>query len=144
MNHLAFTPYSATAGGVLIALGLGGMLLGSGRLAGITGVVAGLLRPVPGDRLWRALFVGGMVLGGLLAFVLLPGAFDAHPARSPLLLGAAGLLVGVGTRLANGCTSGHGICGNARLARRSIVATLTFMATGSIAAIAAAHLGWRS
>src|SRR4051812_30755125 len=117
-----FTPYSALAGGALIALGLGGMLLGAGRIAGVSGIFAGVLRGEKGDFLWRLAFVGGMVAGTILLSRFLPGAFDTvAPYPLPLVAGA-GVLVGLGTRLSNGCTSGHGLCGNSRLSKRSIVA----------------------
>lgn len=136
-----FTPVQSLLGGVLIALGLGGMLLGYGRVSGISGVLAGVVRHERGDTAWRLFFVAGVVLAGLVATLVAPSLFDRGAQRAwPLLIGA-GLLVGVGTRLANGCTSGHGVAGNARLSRRSIVATLTFMAVGSATAIAAARLG---
>jgi uncharacterized membrane protein YedE/YeeE len=100
-------------------------------VAGISGIVGGLVHPAPGDLGWRALFVGGLLFGGLLAALALPAAFPA--ARVSWATAAlAGLLVGVGTRLANGCTSGHGVCGVSRLSLRSIAATATFIATGAV------------
>lgn len=121
----------ALAGGALIGLSASLMLAFNGRVAGISGIVGGLVHPAPGDLGWRALFVGGLLFGGLLAALALPAAFPA--ARVSWATAAlAGLLVGVGTRLANGCTSGHGVCGVSRLSLRSIAATATFIATGAV------------
>lgn len=121
----------ALAGGALIGLSASLMLAFNGRVAGISGIVGGLVHPAPGDLGWRALFVGGLLFGGILAALALPAAFPA--ARVSWATAAlAGLLVGVGTRLANGCTSGHGVCGVSRLSLRSIAATATFIATGAV------------
>ena len=124
-----FTPTSALAGGALIGLGASALLFFAGRIAGISGVVGGLLRPEPGEWGWRAAFVGGLLVGGVGLAFLLPGAI-ATPPRPYASLAAAGLLVGFGARLGRGCTSGHGVCGISRLSSRSIVATATFVATG--------------
>ncbi len=124
-----FTPGVALAGGVLIGGAAAMLLLLNGRVAGISGVIGGLLRPVRGDLAWRAAFVLGLVAApGLYAlFAALPRSrIDASWA----LLVVAGLLVGVGTRYGSGCTSGHGVCGLARLSPRSLAATLVFMAAG--------------
>lgn len=118
-------------GGALIGLAAAMMMLFHGRIAGISGIVGGLLT---GDRsLWRGVFVAGLVAGGALWFMVQPEAFSMQIDRSYGALAAAGVLVGVGTRMGNGCTSGHGVCGIARTSRRSLVATLTFIATGAIA-----------
>jgi uncharacterized membrane protein YedE/YeeE len=121
------------AGGLLIGAGAALLLLAEGRVAGISGVVGGLLRPRPGSVAWRVWFLAGLIGGGAL-FALARGAQPLAPARAPLLV-ASGLLVGFGTRLSGGCTSGHGVCGVGRLSRRSIVATLIFMATGALAVL---------
>jgi uncharacterized protein len=126
-----FTPISAFIGGLLVGLGATAMLLFNGKVAGISGIFAGVLRPVKADSLWRTCFIGGLVVGGLILRCLLPNAFDFGILRSLGALTVAGLLVGFGTRLGNGCTSGHGVCGVARLSIRSIAATMTFMATGA-------------
>src|SRR5262249_51457466 len=136
-------PIQSLLGGVLIALGLGGMLVGYGRISGISGVLAGVIRRPRGDFAWRAWFLAGILLAALVATLIVPSRFDRFPMRSWPLLVAAGLLVGFGPRLSNGCTSGHGICGTSRLSRRSIVATVTFLAIASLTAVAAAHLGVR-
>jgi uncharacterized protein len=116
------------------------MLLFNGKVAGISGIFAGVLRPVKADTLWRACFIGGLFAGGLVLRWLLPTAFDFGTVRSMGALTVAGLLVGFGTRLGNGCTSGHGVCGVARLSARSIAATATFMAAGSAVVYLVNHL----
>ena len=135
-----FTPLSALIGGVLIGLSASAMLLFNGKVAGISGIFAGTLRPVKADTLWRAFFIGGLLVGGLILRGLLPHAFDFGIIRSLGALTVAGLLVGFGTRLGNGCTSGHGVCGVARLSVRSITATATFMATGTAVVYLVNHL----
>jgi uncharacterized membrane protein YedE/YeeE len=134
----SFTPVSALAGGALIGVAATVLLFFSGRVAGISGVLAGVLRPAPGQWRWRAAFLVGLLAGGAALAVTSPGALGASP-RSGVALGLAGLLVGFGARLGGGCTSGHGICGLSRLSRRSLVATLTFITTG-IATVAVARL----
>ncbi|MFM2248433.1 MAG: hypothetical protein RL071_4508 [Pseudomonadota bacterium] len=124
----AFGP--ALAGGVLIGLSTALLLLLTGRIAGISGVLGGLLTPRAGDIGWRAAFVGGLLLAGAGAALLAPAALGAPLARAPVFIVVAGLLVGFGTRLGNGCTSGHGVCGISRGSPRSLASVLTFMATG--------------
>lgn len=123
-------------GGVLIGLSAAAILLFFGKVAGISGIVAGIMRAESGDRVWRMCFVAGMLAGGALLRVLRPEAVQFDVARSAPTIVAAGLLVGFGTRLGSGCTSGHGVCGVARGARRSITATLTFMAAGMLTVLA--------
>ena len=135
-----FSPISSFVGGVLIGLSASGMLLFNGKVAGISGILAGVLRPVKADTLWRTCFIGGLVVGGLILRALVPEAFDFGTVRSMGALTVAGLLVGFGTRLGNGCTSGHGVCGVARLSTRSIAATATFLATGAAVVYAVNHL----
>ncbi|MDD2878597.1 MAG: YeeE/YedE family protein [Acidiphilium sp.] len=120
-----FTPGLSLAGGLLLGVSSGLLWLGIGRIAGISGIVGGVIQRV--ERGWRLAFIAGMVLAGILArlFGLAPAI---HLDRSDPLLIGAGLLVGVGTALGGGCTSGHGICGLSRLSPRSIAATATFMA----------------
>jgi uncharacterized membrane protein YedE/YeeE len=127
-----FTPFASLCGGILIGLSASAMLLLDGRIAGISGILAGVLRPIDGDTVWRVCFLGGLVAGGLLLRVLLPSAFDFGLIRPYRMLIIAGLLVGFGTRLSSGCTSGHGICGVCRLSPRSLAATVTFIATGAL------------
>ncbi len=126
-------------GGLLIGLSAAMLMLFSGRVAGISGIVGGLLfNRDPADALWRKLFVVGLLLGPLLLT-----AFAGAPAVSLptgwLALGLGGVLVGFGTRLGNGCTSGHGVCGMARFSKRSIIATLTFMAFGFLTVFVLRH-----
>jgi hypothetical protein len=127
MEIVNFTPYAALAGGALIGLGSTLLMLANGRIAGISGIAGGLLQPAPGEIGWRVAFLVGLILGP--AAVGLAGGVVPVPTFQTDTLGmiAAGLLVGFGTRLGAGCTSGHGVCGLARLAPRSLVATLTFM-----------------
>jgi uncharacterized membrane protein YedE/YeeE len=125
----AFTPVAALAGGALIGLAAALFVMLNGRIAGISGILSGLLRPAPGDVAWRAAFIGGLVVAPVvygLCFGLPAVRIDAG---YPLLV-TAGLLVGIGTRYGAGCTSGHGVCGLSRLSPRSLVATLVFMAAG--------------
>jgi uncharacterized membrane protein YedE/YeeE len=128
----------ALLGGALLGLGGALLLLSNGRLAGISGIVGGLFQPARGEWGWRAMFVLGLVGGGAVFAALQPAAF--MPARGPLpLLVVAGIVVGFGSRLGGGCTSGHGVCGLSRLSKRSIVGTVTFMLTG-IATVALVYL----
>ena len=124
---------SAVAGGVLIGLAASLLLLAKGRIAGVSGMVAGLLPPERAewpDRLW---FLAGLFSSGVVAMWIAPQLIGASP-RSSAWLGAAGLLVGAGTRLAGGCTSGHGVCGISRFSPRSIVATAVFVACAMLTA----------
>ena len=129
IDWIAFTPWASLAGGVLIGIAAAMFVLLNGRVAGVSGVLGGLLRPARGDVAWRIAFVLGLVaapavyvLGTALPLPTINAGFGA--------LALAGLLVGVGTRYGSGCTSGHGVCGLARLSPRSLVATLTFMGAG--------------
>ena len=137
MNATAFL--APLFGGVLIGLAAFSLLLFEGRIAGISGMLAGLLSP--GERSFRVVFLGGLVAGGFVASLVWPHAFGAPMLHAPVLVVASGLVVGVGTQLGGGCTSGHGICGIGRLSKRSIVATMTFMGTGAVAALAVRLLG---
>ncbi len=124
-----FTPLSAAVGGALIGLAAVLLMLLAGRVAGISGILSGCLATGNGDRGWRLAFLGGLILAPLTGAV---AGYGLTAPRMPASLGvivAAGLLVGFGTRLGGGCTSGHGICGIARLSPRSITATAMFMAT---------------
>lgn len=133
-----FTPWPALAGGMLIGLAAAAFVLLNGRIAGISGILGGLLRPARGDMAWRIAFIAGLA-GAPLAY----GLFAALPAvridAGGPALAAAGLLVGLGTRYGAGCTSGHGVCGLARLSPRSLVATLSFMAAGFAAVYVIRH-----
>jgi uncharacterized membrane protein YedE/YeeE len=123
----------ATLGGALIGGASALLLLAHGRIAGISGITAGVIAPETTDRSWRLAFVGGLLLAGALAALLVPSAIGASP-RGTVGLVIAGLLVGIGTRLGSGCTSGHGICGLSRGSKRSLLAVMTFMFTGAITA----------
>ena len=118
----------------MIGLAASLLLLFTGRIAGISGIYGGLLKPVAGDVAWRAAFVGGLLCGGLALALVAPESIAASSARSLGTTALAGLIVGFGVRMGNGCTSGHGVCGLTRFSRRSFVATLTFMATGFLTA----------
>lgn len=135
----SFTPLAATAGGVLIGIAAAMLVLLNGRIAGISGIVGGVLAPRKGDIGWRVAFVLGLVAAPLLYSVfasLPPVRIDADYGA----LIAAGLLVGVGARYGAGCTSGHGVCGVSRLSPRSVVATLVFMAAGFATVYVLRHL----
>jgi len=139
IDWTAFTPWTALAGGVLIGIAAALLVFATGRIAGVSGIVAGLLRPVRGDVGWRVAFAAGMLLAPL-AFT----AFSSLPALEidagyPMLI-AGGLLVGIGTRFGSGCTSGHGVCGMARASPRSMVATLAFMLAGFITVYLVRHV----
>lgn len=129
-----FTPLASTLGGVLIGLSASLLLLSQSRIAGISGIVGGLLTPKPGDLGWRAAFVAGLMLAGVTALSLSPASLSAETDRSTAALVIAGLLVGFGTRLGNGCTSGHGVCGLARRSPRSLVSVVAFMGAGFMTA----------
>jgi uncharacterized membrane protein YedE/YeeE len=119
-------------GGVLIGTSASLLLWLYGRIAGVSGIVSGLLGAPRGDRAWRVAFLGGLWLGGLVLLAFAPSALPGTvPDRWPALV-IAGALVGFGSGRANGCTSGHGVCGLGRRSRRSLVAVATFMATGAL------------
>ncbi len=134
-----FTPVPALLGGLLIGLATSSFLVLEGRIAGISGIVGGLLKPVPGDRAWRYLFVLGLLVGGAILRVTAPEVFG-ESVETPVTVAVAGLLVGFGTRLGSGCTSGHGVCGNSRLSVRSAIATVTFIVAGAVTVFVAKHL----
>lgn len=121
-----FTPWTSLAGGALLGLSAALLMLFNAKIAGISGIVSGIVNPTKGDTRWRVAFVLGMMLS---LWVVAPLGFSlpALDNQNLLLVTLAGLLVGFGTRLGNGCTSGHGIIGMGRFSKRSIVATLTFM-----------------
>ena len=135
----SFTPVPSMVGGLLIGLAAALFILLNGRIAGISGILGGLLRPTSGDIAWRLAFLVGMLVSPLLwlLFAGLP-AIDID-AGYPLLI-AAGLLVGISTRYGSGCTSGHGVCGLSRLSPRSLVATLAFMGSGFVTVYIVRHL----
>lgn len=139
MDMLNFTPGTSAAGGALIGLAAAIFILVNGRIAGISGILGGLLRPMAGDISWRIAFVLGLVMAPVLY-----GLFAELPtiridSGFPALV-IAGILVGIGTRYGSGCTSGHGICGISRLSPRSLVATASFMAAGFATVFVLRHL----
>ena len=135
----AFTPWQALAGGALIGVAAALFLLLNGRIAGISGIVGGLLRPAPGDWQWRLAFVAGVVLAPVLYALVTVLPAIRIDASAPMLA-IAGLLVGVGTRYGSGCTSGHGVCGLSRRSPRSLAATLAFMGAGFVTVYVTRHL----
>lgn len=138
---MAFTfPWESLAGGILLGISATVLLLLNGKIAGISGIMTGLLTPKSSDFAWRLLFAVGMVGGGVLATIWFAVDTPREFGLSVWWLAAAGLLVGIGTRLGNGCTSGHGICGIGRLSKRSIVATMIFMAVAGATVFVRLHL----
>jgi uncharacterized membrane protein YedE/YeeE len=135
----AFTPWAALAGGVLVGGAAAMFVLLNGRIAGISGIVGGLLRPVRGDVAWRLAFVAGLVAAPMAYAAFAPRPRPQIDAGYVALV-AAGLLVGVGTRYASGCTSGHGVCGLSRLSPRSLAATAVFMGAGFLTVFLMRHL----
>ncbi|MFT0546238.1 YeeE/YedE family protein [Allopusillimonas ginsengisoli] len=139
IDWVNFTPWSSLAGGLLIGLATAIFLLFNGRIAGISGIVGGLLRPANGDVAWRIAFIAGIVLAPF-AFRLAAPLPAVQIDADTMTLIAAGLLVGLGTRFGAGCTSGHGVCGISRRSPRSIVATACFMLAGFATVYAVRHL----
>ena len=135
IDWLNFTPWTSLAGGLLLGVAASLLFIYSGRILGITGILEGVLPPKLGDTAWRFAFLLGLMLSPFVGQWLLPADGMPPPqidASWPMLV-VAGLLVGVGTRWGAGCTSGHGVCGLGRLSLRSLVAVVTFMATGMVA-----------
>jgi uncharacterized protein len=135
-----FTPISAAIGGALIGLSAVLLMLLNGRIAGVTGVFAGLIDPLSTDRAWRATFIVGLIAAPLSAALLGYAIPLPQMPASFITVAVAGLLVGFGTRLSNGCTSGHGICGIARLSPRSITATCIFMLAAIVVVAVTRHV----
>ncbi len=122
-------------GGILIGISASMMLLFSGRIAGISGIFGGMLFQQGKERAWRLSFITGLIVGGILLYTINAEFFENSSGRSLLAINIAGLLVGIGTRIGGGCTSGHGVCGIGRLSVRSIVATVTFVFAGMVAVV---------
>jgi uncharacterized membrane protein YedE/YeeE len=133
-----FTPVQSLLGGLLIGAAAALLWLGNGRTAGVSGIAGGMLAAPPDDRIWRVLFLLGLPLGVVLVSNGFEGAFA--PQTTPPLLVAGGLLVGYGTQLGSGCTSGHGVCGMARGAPRSFAATGVFMAAAATTVFLLRHV----
>jgi uncharacterized membrane protein YedE/YeeE len=136
-----FTPVSSTLGGVMIGLAVAGLYHLTGKVLGISNITAELISAKNPGKAWRATFIAGLLAGGVLLLNIYPQALSTASPRATLTLIVAGLLVGYGSALGRGCTSGHGICGITRLSGRSIVATLVFMGTGMLTVFIANHLG---
>ena len=134
-----FTPWASLAGGVLIGVATAMFLLFNGRIAGISGILGGLLRPVAGDIGWWMAFVWGLLVAPLVYGLAAPLP-TVHIDANMATLVVAGLLVGVGTRYGSGCTSGHGVCGLSRLSPRSMAATASFMLAGFVTVFIVRHL----
>ena len=130
-----FIPLSAAIGGAMIGLSAVWLMASTGRIAGISGILGGALAAERGDRFWRWSFLIGLLVGPLAVGAFRPDLLRAEFPITGGLLVIGGICVGIGTQLGSGCTSGHGVCGNARLSMRSLLATLTFMATGVITVI---------
>lgn len=139
IDWTTFTPVTALAGGAMIGGAAAAFALLNGRIAGVSGIVGGLLRPATGDVAWRGAFIGGLVAAPWIYALFFPLPESTIEASFPVVV-FAGLLVGIGTRYGAGCTSGHGVCGVARLSRRSLVATACFMAAGFATVFVVRHL----
>ena len=137
-----FTPWASLAGGVLLGLASALFILLNGRILGISGILGGLIPPKRTDALWRLAFLAGIFISPWIFKAVAPSSILTAPRIDAgfLLLVIAGLLVGLGTRYGSGCTSGHGVCGLARLSPRSLIATCTFMAAGFAVVFIARHL----
>ena len=134
-----FTPWSSLAGGIMIGLAACLLILADGRIAGISGIVAGLMNPQRREKFWRVAFIVGLLLSPWLYGLFAPLPEFGYGAHSWVWLAAAGLLVGFGSRLGSGCTSGHSVCGLSRLSKRSIVATLLFIVSGALTVLIMRH-----
>lgn len=135
-----FTPLLSSLGGALIGLAAIALLYFNGRIAGMSGIVAGVLRPSADDALWRLVFVAGLISGALLIRWLHPEAMAVRIDVTLVPVLVAGVLVGLGTRVGNGCTSGHGVCGVGRLAPRGMVASLVFFVTAVVTSYLVRHV----
>ena len=136
----SFTPLTSTVGGVLLGLACSALFLLNGRILGISGIVGEIPMAARGERAWRVVFMMGLLAGGIVVLLTERSALAfAREQTIPIAI-VAGVLVGFGTRLSNGCTSGHGLCGLARLSKRSAVATLTFFSTGALTVFVVRHV----
>lgn len=135
-----FTPVAGLIGGLMIGASASLLLLFNGRIAGISGILSGAIAPFPSDRGWRLAFVAGLILGPLLVVVFRQDTLDITLQGSLPVLLVAGFLVGFGTRLGNGCTSGHGVCGLARGSGRSLAATATFFSVALLTVFIIRHV----
>lgn len=131
----------ALCGGIIIGVSVSLMLLWNGRVTGISGILYGTINPVQGDKAWRLYFLFGLFIGGLPLHYLKPDSFNGSLLTSNWTVVTAGLLVGFGTVLGSGCTSGHGVCGISRLSKRSLVATMLFVGFGILSVFALKKVG---
>ncbi len=138
IDWLNFTPALSLIGGIFIGLAVTVLLLGLGRIAGVVGIFSGLIKPVRGDWAWRSAFVLGLLMAPLVYGLFFPLPISNITADWPSIL-IAGVVVGAGTRLGSGCTSGHGVCGLARFSKRSMVATALFMSSGFVTVFLTRH-----
>jgi uncharacterized membrane protein YedE/YeeE len=137
-----FTPFASLAGGIILGVASAIFILVTGRILGISGILGGLLPPKAGDTTWRVFFLLGMLAAPTVFHAVVPAQYITAPRidASGWMVIAAGLLVGIGTRYASGCTSGHGVCGLSRLSPRSLVATLSFMGAGFVMVYVLRHI----
>jgi uncharacterized membrane protein YedE/YeeE len=137
-----FTPFASLAGGIILGVASAVFILVNGRILGISGILGGLLPPKVGDTTWRVFFLLGMLAAPTVFHAVVPAQYITAPRidASGWMVIAAGLLVGLGTRYASGCTSGHGVCGLSRLSPRSLVATLSFMGAGFVMVYVLRHI----
>jgi len=135
-----FTPISALLGGALIGLSVSLLLLLNGRMAGISGIMNGLFSAPKKEEIWRGFFLVGLIMGAVIFQLLTNDSLTVRQGYPILLVILGGFLVGVGTRMGSGCTSGHGICGIANFSMRSMMATITFMVSGMVTVFILRHI----
>ena len=137
-----FTPFASLTGGIILGIASAIFILVNGRILGISGILGGLMPPKLGDTFWRISFLLGLLVAPTVFHAVVPAQYITAPRidATDMMVVIAGLLVGVGTRYASGCTSGHGVCGLSRLSPRSLVATLSFMGTGFAMVYVMRHL----
>ncbi len=137
-----FTPWTSLSGGLILGLAAAIFIVVSGRILGISGIVGGLLSPQAGDSSWRVAFLLGLLAAPVVISAVFPAVVISAPRidASDAVVGIAGVLVGVGTRYASGCTSGHGVCGLSRLSLRSMLATALFMGAGFVTVYVVRHV----
>ena len=142
LDWLHFTPWASLSGGIVLGMASAMFILLNGRILGISGILGGLLPPKTDDSLWRVAFLLGLFAAPLVFTALAPAGFASAPRidATEWTVLAAGLLVGIGTRYASGCTSGHGVCGLSRMSPRSLVATLSFMGAGFVTVYLIRHI----
>lgn len=135
-----FIPWQEIIGGLILGLSAVLLLIANGKVLGISGVLANILTPTKNDFLWRVIFIFGLVIGGIISAEVFNNFFPKKLDAPLILIITSGLLVGLGTHIGSGCTSGHGICGVGRLSKRSIVSTFIFMAIAAITVYVRLHL----